>query len=129
MKGVPMMSMKAVWLVDGLCTVLFIFIMAVIFVLPSPQQDFLLSIFSILYRTGAWIMGAGLVFTCLWGRGKPGLMLGIMMLIYYMITTFFTLFGLIVLTTEWELLWYIHPLIIIPGCILALWHRKKVTVQ
>ena len=121
-----MMSMKAVWLVDGLCTVLFIFIMAVIFVLPSPQQEFLLSLFSILYRTGAWIMGAGLVFACLWGRGKPGLMLGIMMLIYYMITTFFTLFGLMVLTTEWELLCYIHPLIIIPGCILALRNRKKI---
>lgn len=29
------------------------------------------------------------------------------------------------LSNEWELLWYIHPFIIIPFCIIALIKRKK----
>ena len=43
------MSMKAVWLIDGLCSVIFLFIIVFIFVLPSQQQELLgpLAIFSI----------------------------------------------------------------------------------
>jgi len=119
------MSMKALWIIDGLCIVLFLFIMAFVFVLPSQQQKPFLPLFSILYRTGAWIIGAGLVCTCLWGKGRLGLILGIIMLVFYLITTFVTLFGLMALTVEWELLWYIHPVLVIPGCIFALWSRRR----
>ena len=110
---------------DGLCIVLFLFIMAFVFVLPSQQQEPFLPLFSILYRTGAWIIGGGLVCTCLWGKGRAGLILGILMLVFYLITTFVTLFGLMALTVEWELLWYIHPVLVIPGCIFALWSRRR----
>lgn len=119
------MSMKAVWLIDGLCSVIFLFIIVFIFVLPSQQQELLGPLARIIYRTGAWIIGAGFLCTCLWGRGKSGLILGILMLIFYIITTYFTLFGLMVLTTEWELLWYIHPLFLIPACIVTLQRRRK----
>lgn len=119
------MSRKALWLIDGLCSLLFIFIMVVIFVLPSHQQADLAPLFSIVYRTGAWFIGAGLLFTCIWGKGKPGLILGIIMLVFYMITAFVTMFGLMALTVKWELLWYIHPVLIFSGCTFALWNRKN----
>ena len=50
---------------------------------------------------------------------------GILMLVFYLITTFVILFGLMALTTDWELLWYIHPILIIIGCLFALWSRRK----
>ena len=118
------MSMKIVWIIDGVCIVLFLLLMAFVFVMPS-QQEALIPLFSILYRTGAWIIGAGLVCTCLWGKGRAGLILGIIMLVLYLITAFITLFGLMALTDEWELLWYIHPVLVIPGCIFVLWYRKR----
>ncbi len=105
--------------------VLYILIMVFIFVLPDHEQAVYAPVFSILYRCGAWIIGAGLVFTCLWGKGKNGLVLGILMLVLYLSTAFFTMFGLMALTSEWELLWYIHPFLIIPCCICALHCRKK----
>ena len=55
-----------------------------------------------------------------------GLILGIIMLVFYLITTFVTLFGLMVLVSEWELLWYIHPVLIIPGCICAMCRLKRI---
>ena len=119
------MSTKTLWIIDGICIVLFLLLMAFVFVLSSQQQEPFLPLFSILYRTGAWIIGAGLVCTCLWGKGRAGLILGIIMLVFYLITTFVTLFGLMALTVEWELLWYIHPALIIPCCIFALCYRKR----
>ena len=59
------------------------------------------------------------------GRGKPGSILGAIMLLFYLISTFFTLFGIMALTSEWELLWYIHPLLMIPGCFIALLNKKE----
>ena len=92
---------------------------------PAQEDQILVSLFSIMYRTGAWITGAELVVTCLWGKGRPGLVMGIMMLVLYTVTTFFTMFGLMALTKGWELLWYINPFLVFPGCVLALWGRKK----
>ena len=119
--------MKRVMILDGICIVLFLFIMTFIFVLPDREQELLMLVFKILqpYRIGAWIMGIGLLVTCMWGRGKAGLILGIIMLFCYLITTFVTLFGLLVLTSQWELLWYLHPVLILPGCIIALWKRNR----
>ena len=121
------MSMKRVMILDGICIVLFLFIMIFLFVLPDREQELLMPVFKILqpYRIGAWIMGAGLLVTCMWGRGRAGLILGIIMLFCYLITTFVTLFGLLALTSQWELLWYLHPALILPGCIIALRTRKK----
>ncbi len=119
------MSAKAVWLMDGFCIVLVLFLMVCLFALPSQQQAVLAPPVGVLYRTGAWIMGAGLLFTCLWGKGKAGLLLGIILLICCMTTACVTLFGLMGLTTAWELLWFLHPVLILPGCVFALWNRKK----
>jgi hypothetical protein len=118
------MSMKAVKIIDTIGIILFILLIAIIFVLPDVQQDFFKLIFSIIYRCSAWITGAGLLVTCIWGKGKNGLVLGIIMLICYLIAAFITMFGLIVLTYEWELLWYIHPILVIPGSLIALLIRK-----
>lgn len=121
------MSIRAVKIIDGICIVLFIFMGIYIFALTDGVQDQLLPVFTILnpYRTGGWIMGIGFLVTCIWGRGKTGLILGIIMLLCYLITAFVGLFGLIVLTSGWELLWYMHPLLIIIGVICALLNRKK----
>lgn len=119
------MSTKALMVIDGFCIALFLFIILFIFVLPDGQQGAFVPVMSIAYRGGPWIMGIGLLFTCLWGKGKHGILSGIILLICYLITSFFTLFGLIVLTAEWELLWYVHPVLVIPGCIIALWKRRK----
>lgn len=119
------MSVKAIRIIDSICILLFVFIMVFIFFLPDGTNELLLPVFSVAYRFGAWIIGIGFLLTCLWGKGKSGIVLGIVMLVCYLITTFITLFGLIVLTSEWELLWYIHPVLIIPGCIIALWYRKR----
>lgn len=121
------MPMKRVMILDGICIVLFLFFMTFLFVLPDREQELLMPVFKILqpYRIGAWIMGIGLLVTCMWGRGKAGLILGLIMLFCYLITTFVTLFGLLALTSQWELLWYLHPVLILPGCIIALWKRKR----
>ena len=118
------MSMKAVKIIDTIGIILFILLIAIIFVLPDVQQDLLTSVFSIIYRCSAWITGAGLLVTCIWGKGKNGLVLGIIMLICYLISAFITMFGLIVLTYDWELLWYIHPILVIPGSVIAFLVRK-----
>lgn len=121
------MPMKRVMILDGICIVLFLFFMTFLFVLPDREQELLMPVFKILqpYRIGAWIMGIGLLVTCMWGRGKAGLILGLIMLFCYLITTFVTLFGLLALTSQWELLWYFHPILILPGCIITLRNRKK----
>jgi hypothetical protein len=119
------MSMKAVKIIDTIGIILFIFLIAIIFVLPDVPQDLFILVFSIIYRCSAWIIGAGLLVTCIWGKGKSVLVLGFIMLICYLIAAFITMFGLIVLTSEWELLWYIHPMFIIPGCVIALWRRNS----
>lgn len=119
------MTRKVVWFIDGICAVVFVFLMVFIFALSSQQQTSLAPLFSIIYRTGAWIIGAGLILTCLLGRGKSGSILGVIMLLFYLISTFLTLFGIMALTSGWELLWYIHPLLIIPGCFIALLNKKE----
>ena len=121
------MSMKAVKIIDAICIVIFVLMGVYIFVLPNATQDLLLPVFTIInpYKTGAWIMGIGFLVTCIWGKGKTGLILGIIMLLCYLITAFVGLFGLIALTYNWELLWYMHPLLIIIGVICALLNRKK----
>jgi len=118
------MSMKAIKIIDTIGIILFLLLIVYIFVLPDAQHDMLTLVFSIIYRCSAWITGAGLLITCIWGKGRNGLVLGIIMLICYLITAFITMFGLIVLTYEWELLWYIHPILVIPGSLIALLIRK-----
>ena len=119
------MSSRTLKIIEAFCIALFLFIMFFIFVLPDGMPDPVIPVFSIAYRTGARIIGAGLVVTCFWGDGKYRIIMGILLFLCYLITTYVTLFGLIVLTTGWELLWYIHPLIILPGCVIALLLSKK----
>ena len=100
-----------------------------IFALPEAAQDLLLPAFTIInpYKTGAWIMGIGFLVTCIWGKGRTGLILGIVLLACYLITAFVSLFGLIVLTSGLDLLWYLHPILIVIGCIVAI--RRKTKAQ
>lgn len=106
------MSMKAVKIIDAICIVIFVLMGVYIFVLPNATQDLLLPVFTIInpYKTGAWIMGIGFLVTCLWGKGRAGLVLGIVLLVCYLITAFVSLVGLMVVTTGLDLLWYLHPI-------------------
>ena len=70
-------------------------------------------------------MGIGFLVTCLWGKGKTGLALGIVLLVCYLITAFVSLVGLMVVTTGFDLLWYLHPISIVIGCIVAILRKKK----
>jgi hypothetical protein len=121
------MSMKTVKIIDGICIAMFLFMMIYIFALPEEMQDTLLPVFQVInpYRTGAWLIGAGFLITCIWGKGRAGLGLRILMLVLYLITAWVSLFGLIALTENWELLWYAHPVLLVLGCIAWVWNRKR----
>ena len=121
------MSMKAVKVIDIICIVIFVLMGVYIFALPEATQDLLFPVFTIInpYKTGAWIMGIGFLVTCLWGKGKAGLVLGVVLLACYLITAFVSLVGLMVVTTGFDLLWYLHPIPVVIGCIVAIrWHRS-----
>ena len=45
------MDMKKVWVSDGFCTAVFLFIMVFIFVLPAGMQETIAPVFRIVYRT------------------------------------------------------------------------------
>ena len=121
------MSMKAVKIIDAICIVIFVLMGVYIFVLPNATQDLLLSVFTIInpYKTGAWIMGIGFLVTCLWGKGKAGLVLGVVLLVCYLITAFVSLVGLMVVTTGFDLLWYLHPIPVVIGCIVAIRRKRR----
>ena len=121
--------MKTVKIIDAICIVIFVFMGIYIFALPDATQDLLLPVFTIInpYKTGAWIMGIGFLITCIWGKGRTGLILSIVLLACYLITAFVSLFGLIVLTSGLDLLWYLHPILIVIGCIVAI--RRKIKAQ
>jgi hypothetical protein len=117
--------MKAVKIIDIICIVIFVLMGVYIFALPEATQDLLLPVFTIInpYKTGAWIMGIGFLVTCLWGKGKAGLVLGVVLLVCYLVTAFVSLVGLMVVTTGLDLLWYLHPIPVVIGCIVAI--RRK----
>lgn len=123
------MNMKAVKIIDAICIVLFLLMGVYIFVLPESAQDLLMPVFIIInpYKTGAWIMGIGFLITCIRGEGRAGLILGFVLLACYLITAFISLVGLIVVTSGFDLLWYLHPIIIVFACIVAI--RRKVKVR
>ena len=121
------MSMKAVKVIDIICIVIFVLMGVYIFALPEATQNLLLPVFTIInpYKTGAWIMGIGFLVTCLWGKGRTSLVLGIVLLACYLITAFVSLVGLMVITSGLDLLWYLHPILIVIACIAAVCRRKK----
>ncbi|SFO29329.1 hypothetical protein SAMN05216515_12122 [Eubacterium pyruvativorans] len=121
------MSMKAVKVIDIICIVIFVLMGVYIFALPNAAQDFLLPVFTIInpYKTGAWIIGIGFLVTCLWGKGKAGLVLGVVLLVCYLITAFVSLVGLMVVTTGLDLLWYLHPILVVIGCIVAIRRKRR----
>ena len=123
------MSMKAVKIIDAICIVLFVFMGIYIFALHDASQDSLMPVFNMInpYKTGAWIIGVGFLITCIWGKGRTGLILGIVLLACYLITAFVSLVGLIVITSGVDLLWYLHPILIVIGCIVAI--RRKTRGQ
>ncbi|WP_143096058.1 hypothetical protein [Eubacterium pyruvativorans] len=119
--------MKAVKVIDIICIVIFVLMGVYIFALPNAAQDFLLPVFTIInpYKTGAWIIGIGFLVTCLWGKGKAGLVLGVVLLVCYLITAFVSLVGLMVVTTGLDLLWYLHPILVVIGCIVAIRRKRR----
>ncbi len=118
--------MKAVKIIDTICIVVFVLMGVYIFALPEVAQDSLLPVFTIInpYKTGAWIMGIGFLVTCSWGKDRTGVVLGIVLLICYLITAFVSLVGLMVVTRGLDLLWYLHPIPVVIGCIVAI--RRKI---
>ena len=121
------MSMRAVKVIDAICIILFVFMGIYIFALPEGAQDQIMPVFTIInpYQTGAWIMGIGFLVTCLWGKSRTGLVLGIVLLACYLITAFVSLVGLMVITSGLDLLWYLHPILVVISCIAAIYRRKK----
>lgn len=121
------MYMRAVKVIDAICIILFVFMGIYIFALPEGAQDQIMPVFTIInpYRTGAWIMGIGFLVTCLWGKGRTSLVLGIVLLACYLITAYVSLFGLMVITSGLDLLWYLHPILIVIACIAAVCRRRK----
>ena len=119
--------MKMVKTIDGICIILFLFMGIYIFALSGKMQDLLMPVFEIInpYQTGPWIMGIGFLVTCIWGKGRTGLLLGIVMLICYLITAAVSVVGLMVVTSGWDLLWYLHPVLIIIAGIIVIRNRKK----
>ncbi|MDO4176537.1 MAG: hypothetical protein Q4D99_03550 [Bacillota bacterium] len=119
--------MRAVKVIDAICIILFVFMGIYIFALPEGAQDQIMPVFTIInpYQTGAWIMGIGFLVTCLWGKSRTGLVLGIVLLACYLITAFVSLVGLIVITSGLDLLWYLHPILVVISCIAAIYRRKK----
>ena len=117
--------MRKVKIIDGICIAIFLLMGIYMFALPAATQDLLMPVFTVInpFRTGGWIMGAGFLVTCIWGRGRTGLILGILMLVLYLITAFVSLFGLIALTSGGDLLWYLHPVLIICGLIILIRRR------
>ena len=122
------MSMKTVMIIDGICIVLFLFMWIYMLALSDGMQDQLMPVFTIInpFQTGAWIIGVGFLVTCLWGKGKSGLILGIVLLACYLITAFISLVGLMVITSGFDLLWYLHPILVVIACIAAIYRKKKV---
>ena len=112
------MSEKTVIVVDVICLMLFVLMGIYIFALPAAMQDQLMPLFIVInpFRTGAWIMGIGFLVTCLWGKAKIGLIWGLIMIVCYLITAFISLVGLMTVTTAYDLLWYLHPILIVIGC-------------
>lgn len=112
------MSEKTVIVVDVICLMLFVLMGIYIFALPAAMQDQLIPLFIVInpFRTGAWIMGIGFLVTCLWGKAKIGLIWGLIMMACYLITAFISLVGLMTVATAYDLLWYLHPILIVIGC-------------
>ena len=121
------MSMKAVKIIVAICIALFVFMGIYIFALPNGVQDMLMPVFTIVnpYKTGAWIMGIGFLITCIWGKRRTGLILGIVMLVFYIVTAFVSLVGLMVVTSGYDLLWYLHPVPVVIGCIVAIRSKTR----
>lgn len=121
------MSTKAVMIIDGICIVLFIFMWIYIFAFSDGLQDQLMPVFTVInpYQTGAWIMGIGFLVTCLWGKGRQGLIWGIVMLACYLFTAAVSAVGLIVVTSGLDLLWYLHPVLIIIAFICAILRKRR----
>lgn len=119
------MSEKTVIVVDVICLMLFVLMGIYIFALPAAMQDQLMPLFIVInpFRTGAWIMGIGFLVTCLWGKAKIGLIWGLIMIACYLITAFISLVGLMTVATAYDLLWYLHPILIVIGCA-ALFYRS-----
>ncbi len=120
------MTMRTVKIIDTICIVIFVLMGVYIFALPEATQNHLLPVFTIInpYKTGAWIMGIGFLITCLWGKGRAGLAWRGVLLACYLITAFVSLVGLMVVTSGFDLLWYLHPIPVVIGCIAAI-RRKK----
>ena len=121
------MSMKTIMIIDAICIALFVFMFVYIFALPDTAQNLLMPVFTVInpYQTGGWILGIGFLVTCLWGKGVTGLFLGIVLLACYLITAFASLAGLIVATSVFDLLWYLHPILIVIGLIVALCRKTR----
>ncbi len=119
--------MRVVKIIDVICILAFLFMGVYIFALPDGFQDSLMPVFKIInpYQTGAWIMGIGFLVTCVWGKGRISVFLGIMLLACYLITAFVSLVGLMVVTSGTDLLWYLHPILIVFASVVAVYRRKR----
>ena len=59
------------------------------------------------------------------GRNRQPLILGVVLLVCYLITELVSLVGLMVVTTGFDLLWYLHPIPVVIGCIEAIRRKRR----
>lgn len=113
-------------IIDGVCIALFALIIIYFFLLPDEMQTAFLPAFRILnpFCVGSWIIGLGLLDTCIWGEGRMGLLFGISMAFCYLVLLAISLVALIGVTTVKDLWIYAPHAVIIPACIAVVFRRR-----
>ncbi len=120
-------SMKNVKIFDGICILIFIFMIVYMFVLQDGLQKLLMPVFKIInpYRAGSWLIGIGFLLTCIYGKGKEDMRWGILMFVCYLITAVLSVFGLLAWTSNCDYLWYLHLVFPIAGIIIVISKKLK----
>ena len=120
------MMEKPVLIIDGICILLFVFMMIWTFALPNEMQEAWMPVALVInpFRTGAGVVGIGLLITCIWGEGRTGLAFGIIMMLCFLITAIVSLAGLMGVTSAKDLLWYLPQILIPIACVVVLVKRR-----
>lgn len=114
-----------VLVIDGICILLFLLFISFIFVLPDETQEKVLPAFAIInpFTTGAYALGCGLLVTCVWGKGRTILSLGVVIAVCYMIIVLISLVAVMGMTSTVELLIYLPHVVIIIACLTIIYRR------
>jgi len=118
-------SNRLVLIIDGLCILLFLLFVSFIFVLPEEVQKKVLPAFAIInpFTSGAYVLGCGLLVTCIWGKGRIILSLGVVIAGCYMMIVLISLVAVMGMTSAVELLFFLPHVVIIVACLIVIYRR------